>query len=208
MSDREKFKKGQTVRRVSLGSYHMGMGGFLGVNASERMNVGDTDKVVETELGISGLALERFGGGHAPEHFELVEEEVKPRWGNVEPGDVVEVRLTDTGEEFTAKAYHERYAVRVMALDTRASIINRFELLSITKPKRQPPTTPGSHVRVRWPEWEAGWVHLFLKESGKWVGTLRNEWSHEQLQTTGRDWEVIYDAGDQVDVDGASPFEV
>lgn len=135
-----------------------------------------------------------FGQGS----FELVPE--GPQWSDVEPGDRVKVRLKATGQELDTEAYHELPEgtdyVRVLGYTTHAMGPTKYELLSIEKPKPQPPTTPGSHVTIPFPGWESGINHLFLLDSGKWLSqTGAGYWSADRVAE--KDFTVIHDAGVQ-----------
>lgn len=127
-----------------------------------------------------------------------------PQWSDVEPGDKVTIRVRDTGEELTTTATHRSDAYGQAY--NRASVLglapglglpsNRWELVSIKKPKPQPPTTPGSHVTVPFPGWESGINHLFLLESGEWLSqTGGGYWPAEDVAS--KDFTVIHDAGAQ-----------
>lgn len=121
-----------------------------------------------------------------------------PQWSDVEVGDKVKVRLKATGQEVDTEAYHEPPEgtdyVRVLGYTTHAMGPAKYELLSIEKPKPQPPTTPGSHVTVPHPYWESGINHLFLLDDGKWASqTGLAFWAAEDVAS--KDFTVIHDAG-------------
>lgn len=176
------FSKGDTLRRTGKS-----MDGGAMVQGEEYT----VDRVERDTIYFEGI-----GYGYSPENFELVHE--RPKWSDVEPGDKVTFRVQETGEEFTTTA--------TVGASRRAAILglrlglglpsNRWELLSVEKPKPQPPTTPGSHVTVPHPYWESGINHLFLLDSGKWASqTGRAFWPAEDVAS--KDFTVIHDAGAQ-----------
>lgn len=142
-----------------------------------------------------------FGQGS----FELVPE--GPKWSDVEPGDKVTIRVRDTGEELTTTATHRSDAYGQAY--NRASVLglapglglpsNRWELVSIEKPKPQPPTTPGSVVLVHSSSraWPNG-LPLLRQHTGRWIGQNGQSWSdHDVAYANGGTFTVIHDAGAQ-----------
>jgi hypothetical protein len=122
-----------------------------------------------------------------------------PQWSDVEAGDRVTFRVKETGEQFATTATvgdPRRPAVLGLRLGLGLPS-NRWELLSIEKPKPKPPTTPGSVVlihsgSVAWPNG----LPLLRQGNGRWIGQGNQSWSDTDVAyANGGTFEVIHDAG-------------
>jgi hypothetical protein len=185
-----KFKKGDPVMRIEIsGPYGL--------------RVGATHEVEEVDDNSGWLALEGFD---RPAHnrfpfdptFFVPAGSKAPQWAGVAEGDTIAVRYKKTGQEFTTEA-HETFdrfnGPEFLGHDINSKHVREaWELLSIEKPKPQPPTAPGSHVTVPFPGWESGINHLFLLDSGKWLSqTGAGYWPPEDVAS--KNFTVIHDAG-------------
>lgn len=177
------LKQGQKVRVLFARN---------GYNAEE----GDVLTIIRpTPDGDGDMAAEDANGKWryiSPEQVEAV----GPQWSDVEAFDKVTFRirhLDPVGDE-TRMAYDVDGTPNVLGVSTRSLLIERiWELLSIEKPKPQPPTTPGSHVTVPFST-PSRVNHLFLLDSGKWASqTGLAFWPAEDVAS--KDFTVVHDAG-------------
>lgn len=150
-------------------------------------------------LGVNTVA----GHDKAPDNAEYLVDPADfepvpvPKWSDVEPGDKVVFRVRETGEEFTTTATQSGDPHRAAIMGLRLGLglpSNRWEVVSIEKPKPKPPTTPGSHITVPW-DWDSGVNHLFLKDDGRWMSQTGNDWS-AMAASELTDFTVIHDAGE------------
>lgn len=184
------FKKGQTVRRISVNEAGRPYAG---------MAVGTEAVVLEVDTLSGALSLEDWGRGHEPSRFELVRD-ASPQWSDVDFGDKVKVRYKKTDQEFETVAHETSDGFNgpeVLGHDLNSRLTGeRFELLSIEKPKPPLPTTNGSRVIESEPEHEGLERVEAVLVGGRWLfADGRNpKWDLEPDKwSTG--WTLLHDAG-------------
>lgn len=135
------------------------------------------------------------GNLYRPEDLDLVTTE--PKWSDVGVGDKVRIRLKATREEFEGTGYVEAGAanVRVLGLSTSGLAQDKFELLSVEKPKPSLPTTNGSRVIESEPEGPGLEPMEAVLVAGRWLDANRVQtWVLKpDMWTTG--WTLLHDAG-------------
>lgn len=186
----KEFKKGDRVRRV--------------FNPSGEMAVG-TEATVRSARQDGYLTFDKGGALFHSSNFALAPTASGPQWSDVEAGDRVTFRVQETGEEITTTATVGD-SRRAATLGLRLGLglpANRWELLSIEKPKPLPPQTPGSVVFKPTPQAGRanngrGFALLRMQDSGPspWITDSGNRWGDHSVQTAyGAGFEVIHDAG-------------
>jgi hypothetical protein len=165
---------------------------------SHNVKQGDVREVARISSAGHVLLVPEPGDTHGPRYtFAASSFAPVPDWSDIAVGDKVTFRFNRTGEEFTTEAYGRLYGIAFLGWDVEDEpwVENEgLTLLSIEKPKRIPPTTPGSHITVPFLAWESGVNHLFLLDSGRWSSqTGRAFWLAEDVAS--KDFTVIHDAG-------------